>query len=218
MKWSFLMPNKNQITRMIEPLLEVMKQKVREGKYMRCDNSWEHLGVYQKLSNKYNFEIEITAPYTPQKHGVVERVFVTLSNRAVADMIDAKVTQECQETLWTELVHTQTTLCNNMVTVGRVTTPQEWFVGTVDHPLLNQLQILGRAALITDRRLKQKLFPKGFKCMYLGHPMEKHSLDTYRFWNPITKSVVLSRDVKWLEYHGGVTPTGKFHRESQHRR
>ena len=83
MKWSFFMPNKNQITRMIEPLLEVMKQQGKEVKYLRCDNTWENLEVYKKLGTKYNFEIEITAPYTPQQNSVVERAFVTLMNRAV---------------------------------------------------------------------------------------------------------------------------------------
>ena len=44
-----------------------------------------------------------------------------------------------------------------------------------------------------------KLSDKGMKAIFVGYA-EKHAGNVYRFINPSTNRIVLSRAVKWLEY------------------
>jgi len=64
----------------------------------------------------------------------------------------------------------------------------------------------GRIGYVTIRTPVNKLDDKAIKCVMIGYS-ENHSGDTYRLFNPITKKVIQSRDVKWIEWHGETKPT-----------
>jgi hypothetical protein len=50
--------------------------------------------------------------------------------------------------------------------------------------------------LLTEQKLKEHK-PKAIKCLFTGYA-DMHSPHTYRFYNPITRSIILlSRDVRW---------------------
>jgi hypothetical protein len=63
----------------------------------------------------------------------------------------------------------------------------------------------GRVAYITNRsNFHRKFSPKARKCVFVDYA-EDHAPDTFRFFNPETDKVFLSRDVtKWLEWHGRI--------------
>jgi hypothetical protein len=59
----------------------------------------------------------------------------------------------------------------------------------------------GRLGYVTDRRkIKSKLAPKAFKCLFVGYAFN-HSAHTYRLYNPKTRHIILSRDVRWDDWN-----------------
>jgi hypothetical protein len=53
---------------------------------------------------------------------------------------------------------------------------------------------------LTDRRqLKAKMSDKSHKCIMVGYA-DNHSSDTYRVYDPETRKIRLTRDVKWAEW------------------
>ena len=81
-------------------------------KKLRCDNGGENFKALTELCEKHGLAIEITAPYTPQQNGIVERKFATIRDRSSAAMIKAKFSEEAQGTLWAEAANTHTRLTN----------------------------------------------------------------------------------------------------------
>ena len=74
--------------------------------------------------------------------------------------------------------------------------------------ILGFLQPFGRIAYVTDRtKIKAKDDPRSKKLTFVGYAND-HSGDTYKFFNPETRRVILSRDVhQWMEWHGRITAT-----------
>jgi len=60
----------------------------------------------------------------------------------------------------------------------------------------------GQIGYVTIQERKQKkLAEKAIKCTMLGYA-EDHSGDTYRLYNPANDTVIMSRDVRWEDWHG----------------
>ena len=76
-----------------------MKNLGHTVKYLRCDNAGEHQAKMAEMYEKYNVEMEYTAPYTPQMNGVVERRIAVLLNGARAAMYSANFTEETRKLL-----------------------------------------------------------------------------------------------------------------------
>ena len=204
--WSSFMKKKSEMVFKMREFLKLMRVKDIKPKYIRCDNAGENLKSLQTLSQEFPFDIETTAPHTPQPNGKVERAFATLLNKTVAMMIDAKLTDKMQGKLWNEFAATATKLHNNILKAGETQTAEEKFSGTRDKQLMKNLVIPGTIGYVSKRLKQPKLEPKAFKAMLLGFP-DYHSRDTYLMYNPETQATILSRDVKWTNFHGGIKPT-----------
>jgi hypothetical protein len=150
-KWSYFIKQKNDIGKVIKPLLEWLTLQQKPAKYIRSDNAGENLKYLEALSKQFAFTLEITAPHTPQQNGVVERAFVTLRNRGYASMLDAKLKPDFQQRLWPEFMSLSTILANSMVASGQTCTPDEIFFGNTEVKLLDHLIIPGRLGFVTDR-------------------------------------------------------------------
>ena len=123
--WSFFMKKKSDIANKITPLLEQLRGSI---KYMRCDNAGENVSHLAAVCRKFGIQMEYTAPYTPQTNGVVERMFVTIRDRAVAMMIGAQLTDQAQGRLWAEAVNTATRLTNITISSKAALSPDEqWY-------------------------------------------------------------------------------------------
>ena len=58
----------------------------------------------------------------------------------------------------------------------------------------------GRIGYVTKReKISGKFEDRAIKCVFIGYG-KHHSGDTYRMYNPGTKRIILSRDVKWAEF------------------
>ena len=75
----------------------------------------------------------------------------------------------------------------------------EFFYGRKPSFLYHMVEF-GRVGYVTKReKISGKLEDRATKCVFIGYG-RNHSGDTYRMYNPVTKRVILSRDVKWAEF------------------
>ncbi|KAI2492015.1 PIF1-like helicase [Fragilaria crotonensis] len=190
--WDCFLPRKSGIH---VPLLKLVVMNKAAGKpcrYLRCDNAGENESYVQQVCAENDIQLEMTAPNTPQMNGVVERSFATCKDRAFATMYCARFSLATQGLLWPEAVNTITKIGNHLPRQGLTQDPHTaWFGSDVVPPrILGHLQPFGRIAYVTDRtKLKAKLDPRSTKCVFIGYASD-HSGDTYKFYNPLTKSTI----------------------------
>ena len=142
--------------------------------------------------------MEYTAPYTPQQNGIVERQFATDLRRAQSMMEAADLTESMRNMLRNEAIMTATTMAN--ITCNDMTnklSPYQKFYGKPPLLKLEHLVQFGRLGYVADRRkIKSKLAPKAYKCLFVGYAFN-HSAHTYRMYNPRTRFIINTRDVRW---------------------
>lgn len=208
--WDCFLPRKTGIQDPLLKLVTMNKAAAKPCKYLRCDNAGENESYVQQVCAENDIQLEMTAPNTPQMNGVVERSFATCKNRAFATMYCARFSLATQGLLWPEAVNTVTKIGNSLPRQGLAQDPHTAWFGKDTKPnrILGHLQPFGRIAYVTDRKkIKAKLDVRATKCVFIGYAVD-HSGDTYKFYNPETKSTFLSRDVhQWMEWHGRITAT-----------
>ena len=63
---------------------------------------------------------------------------------------------------------------------------------------IDNFKTFGEEAIVADRtKIKAKLRDRGKRCLWVGYAKNRSS-DTYRLYNPKTRSIILSRDVTFL--------------------
>ena len=106
------------------------------------------------VCRKFGIEMEYTAPHTPQTNGVVEQMFVTIRDQAVAMMIGAQLTNEAQGRLWAEAVNTTTHLTNITISSRADVSPDELWYNKPPR-IHGHLVEWGRIGHVTIRHRKQ---------------------------------------------------------------
>ena len=208
--WDCFLPRKSGIQVPLLKLVVMNKAAGKPCKYLRCDNAGENESYVQQVCAENDIHLEMTAPNTPQMNGVVERSFATCKDRAFATMYCARFSLATQGLLWPEAVNTITKIGNSLPRPGLANDPHTaWFgVDAKPNRILSHLQPFGRIAYVTNRtKIKAKLDVRATKCVFVGYAAD-HSGDTYKFYNPVTKTTIMSRDVhQWMEWHGRITAT-----------
>jgi hypothetical protein len=143
--------------------------------------------------------MEFTAPNTPQQNGIVERQFQTDLTRANAMLDAAGLKPGAKNQLRAEAIITAA-IIDNMTckTPGEPSQYEKFFKkkGTLQPKHLIQF---GRIGFVTiHRKISSKLKPKANKCIFVGYA-RNHSPNTYKMYNPATRAIILSRDIKWAE-------------------
>jgi hypothetical protein len=88
--------------------------------------------------------------------------------------------------------------CND--TINKLS-PYQKFYGKSPLLKMEHLVQFGRLGYVTDRRkIKSKLAPKAIKCLFVGYAFN-HSAHTYCMYNPRTRHIILSRDVRWDKWN-----------------
>lgn len=204
--WSYFVDKKSKVKEVVEALLEKLSGCGVTVQYIRCDNAGENDALKVACEAK-GITMEFTAPNTPQMNGVVERKFVTIRDKALAMMLAAKLTDERQGELWTEAVNTATKLDNAVPNRNMVESPDYMWYG--EQPkFLQHLVQWGRIGYMTIRDKQAKLEKKSTQCIMVGYA-DQHSGDTYRLYKMEAKTVVLSRDVTWSDWHGSSVTVPK---------
>ena len=86
---------------------------------------------------------------------------------------------------------------NITIRKGTTRTPHYLLYGS-NAPYAKHLQVFGKLGIVKVLQLTNKLSDKGMKAIFVGYA-DKHAGNVYRFINPSTNRIILSRDVKWLE-------------------
>ena len=146
---------------------------------MRCDNAGENVKQLREVAEKYEIEMEYTAPYTPQFNGIVERRFPVLLEKAKAMLFAAGFTPGAKKILWAEAVSTANYLYNIIIPAKREKSPYEYIHKRVSSRL-RKLVEFGRIGYVAVRtKLKKKMAPKAYKAIMVGYASQ-HPSDIYR--------------------------------------
>nr|GEY28217.1 retrovirus-related Pol polyprotein from transposon TNT 1-94 [Tanacetum cinerariifolium] len=171
----------------------VEKEKVLKIKSMRLDRGGEFLSKeFNKFCEDNGIRRFLTAPYSPQQNGVVER-----KNRTILNMVRTMLkTKKMPKEFWAEAVDCAVYLLNRCPSKSLdYKTPQEAWNGL--KPTVSHLWVFGSIAyvhVLSQRRLK--LDDRSEKHVFVGYDKQSKG---YRLYNPVTKKVVVSRDVEFDE-------------------
>nr|GEW30773.1 retrovirus-related Pol polyprotein from transposon TNT 1-94 [Tanacetum cinerariifolium] len=173
-------------------------------KSIRSDRGGEFLS---KEFNKFCEDNEIwrflTAPYSPQQNGVVER-----KNRTILNMVRSMLkTKKMPKEFWAEAVYCAIYLLNRCLSKSLDNkTPQEAWNGL--KPTVSHLRVFGSIAYVhvpSQRRLK--LDDRSEKHVFVGY--DKQSKD-YNLYNPVTRNVVVSRDVEFGSWDWSIQESERY--------
>ena len=201
MSWNAFVKYKSETPVTVENKLIYLRGLGIKVSYLRCDNAGEHLEELQWLCNHFGITMEYTASNTPQQNGLVERQLATELRRANSMMEAAGLTPTVCNLLRPEALTTACILDNTLCDeTGK--SKYEKFYGHPPKLTMKHMIEFGRIGYVTDRKqFKQKHKARANPFVMVGYALN-HSIDTYRMYNPKTRKVVITRDVRW----GPATP------------
>ena len=201
MCWSRSQKQKSDLPEIALAFIKKLEQE--EGTKVatiRLDNSGEKRALEAACKQEgLCIKFEFTAPNTPEQNGRIEREFATLYGRMRA-MMNA-MPKLGTNTLWTEAAETATALDNLIVRQGETQNSYKKIYGDKKKCCASpdNLKTFDEEVIVADRtNLKAKFCDRGKKCLWLGYT-KNLSTDTYKLYNPKTRSIILSRDVIFLD-------------------
>lgn len=190
----YILNNKSQVLDTFKDFKKyIEKQTGKQIKKLRSDNGKEYVNEsVKKYLKDEGIEHQLTVRYTPQQNGTAERMNRSVVEKARTLLSDAKLGKE----YWAEAVATASYLLNRSPTKRLWNmTPYEVFNG--HKPDVSHLRIFGCEAMAQiPKELRKKWDPKSQKLLMMGYSENRKA---YRLINPITKKIIFSRDVKFLE-------------------
>ena len=133
-------------------------------------------------------------------NGVVERRIAVLLNGSRASLYAENLTEESRKQIWAEAVNYNEDVRNSMSTTRSVDSANKTFFGKLPSFLKSMVEF-GRVGYVTIRgaKIKNKIEERSIKYIMVGYAWN-HSGDTYILYNPTTKRIISSRDVKWADW------------------
>lgn len=174
----------------------VEKESSTRVQTFRTDRGGEFVShEFNSFCEKSGITRHLTAPYTPQQNGVVER-----RNRTMMEMTRSILKHmHLPNYLWGEAIRHTTYLLNRIITRSlKDKTPYECFRDR--RPTVEHIRIFGCIAYAKiDKQQLRKLDDRSRILIHLGtEPGSK----AYRLFDPQTQKVVVSRDVVFDEGKG----------------
>lgn len=192
--WVYFMEHKSEALGLFKSFKTLVeKESGKEIKILRTDRGGEYnSSAFMSFCASYGIRRQLTTAYSPQQNGVSER-----KNRTILNMVRSMLkTSGIPKEFWPEAVNWSVHVLNRSPTVAvKHMTPEEAWSDrkpTVDH-----FKVFGCIAYshVPDEN-RRKLDDKGVKCIFLGVSEESKA---YRLFNPITKKIIISRDVVFDE-------------------
>lgn len=166
------------------------------GSYIKClrtDRGGEFTSQeFNQFCKENGIKRQLTAAYTPQQNGVAER-----KNRTVMSMVRSLLSEKkIPKNFWPEAVNWAVHVLNRSPTLAvKDMTPEEAWSGIT--PSVEHFRVFGCVSHVHVPDVKRKkLEDKSFSCVLLGVSEESKA---YRLYDPISKRIVVSRDVKFEE-------------------
>ena len=188
--WTILLKEKSEAFEKFKEFKSLVEKEVNSKiGTLRTDRGGEFTSKeFHEFCNKSGIKRHLTAPYTPQQNGVVER-----RNRTLMEMTRSMLkATNVPNYMWGEAVRHATYVINRVPTRAlKNSTPYESLKKR--KPSIAHIRVFGCVAhaKIDSHRLK-KLDDRSQALVHLGvEPGSK----AYRLYNPTSKGIVVSRDV-----------------------
>ena len=171
---------------------------------LRSDQGGEYLShQFSDFLRVNGIQHQLTARYTPQQNGCAERYNRTVCESARAMIIEADV----PKSFWAEAIATSVYVRNRLPTAAirdHITPYERWYG---KKPNISNARVFGSLAYahIPDE-LRQKLDVKADVMMFVGYSEQSKA---YRLYDPVSKQVVVRRDVICDESKLGIPQAGK---------
>ncbi|KAD7117108.1 hypothetical protein E3N88_04376 [Mikania micrantha] len=192
--WAYFLESKDQAFENFKEFKLMVENEVGTRlKMLRTDRGGEFTSnEFSQYCKDNGIARQLTAPYSPQQNGLVERRNRTIMS-TTRSMLKAS---NMPQNFWGEAVRHAIYVLNRVPTKALTNcTPYEALKGR--KPILDHLRIFGCIAYakVALPHLK-KLDDRSTQMVYLGaEPGSK----AYRLFDPISKRICISRDVKFME-------------------
>lgn len=189
----YFMKQKSETAGYIKEYVKKMEtQFERKVKKIRSDQGGEFSSKdLMAFYKSEGIQAQFTAGYSPQQNGVAERRNRHLIEMARCMLLDAGM-EKCY---WPEAVNTAAYLQNVLPTTAVDRTPFELWFGK--KPDLSILRVFGcKAEVHVPKEKRTKLSNKSKSLIFVGYS-QKHK--AYRFLNPETNEITVSRDAVFME-------------------
>ncbi|KAL0641351.1 hypothetical protein Bca4012_102606 [Brassica carinata] len=195
--WLTLIPSKDRVIDAFKNFqAHVTNHYNAKIKILRSDNGGEYTSYAFKSHLEHHGILHQTScPYTPQQNGVAERKNRHLMEVARSMMFQANVPKR----FWSDAVATACYLINRIPT--KVLKDQAPFEVLNKHkPSVDYLRVFGCLCFVlVPGELRNKLEARSTKAMFIGYSTTQKG---YKCYDPDTRRVLISRDVKFIEARG----------------
>lgn len=193
-KWTLLLSEKSEAFKGFKRFKILVESETRSKlKTLRTDRGGEFTSHdFKDYCDKHGINRHLTAPYSPQQNGVVER-----RNRTLIEMTRSILKHmNMPNYLWGEATRHATYLINRVTTRAlNGMTPYECLRGR--KPNISHLRVFGCVCYArTETAGRRKLDDRSRVLVHLGtEPGSK----SYRLYDPLSKRIIVSRDVTFDE-------------------
>ncbi|KAJ8887025.1 hypothetical protein PR048_013239 [Dryococelus australis] len=162
-------------------------------KRLRVDNDTKFVNsLFQEYLYSNGIVIEKTAPYSPEQNGRIER-----ENRTVMECARSMLfSRDVPQYIWAAAVNTVVYISNcipNSLCIDE--TPYEKWMGK--RPSLSHAHVFGcEAHSLVPSQKQNKLVLKSIKLVFVGYDGDSNN---YRLFDPLTKTITVSRNVIFRE-------------------
>ncbi|GKV53012.1 hypothetical protein SLEP1_g59562 [Rubroshorea leprosula] len=188
--WVYVLQTKSEALAAFKNFKVLAENEVgRSVKVLRTDRGGEfNSKEFADFCESNGIKRQLTAAYTPQQNGVCER-----RNRTIMNMVRSLMSKSgLPKEFWPEDVNWSVHILNRSPTspLPDLTLEEAW---SGRRPAVDYFRIFGCIAYahVPDQK-RSKLDDKGEKCIFLGVSDQSKA---YRLYNPLTKKVIISRDV-----------------------
>jgi hypothetical protein len=167
---------------------------------IRCDDTEENQELEKRLMNedwKFNLKFDYTGRDTPQQNHLAEVAFHTIDNHGWS--LVNKYNTPKKDIYYGKMAFMTTTLLDGLVTTMIKNKNERKYVHWRRHnPELKKIKVWGETGVFKFKRHgNTKLDDRGLICMFIGYPAS-HSKDTFRMWDPKTRKVNVTCNIRWL--------------------
>ena len=200
--WTYFAPSKNHMITFVKDLVTTIQGLDLKVKFIRCDNAGEHQSKLQQFCKEEGITLEYTAPNTPKQNGRAEKKIHTIWQRAMVQMVNAKLTIQSQNEFWAESVACANILEDLLIKIGRDKPALANWTNNNVNKWMKHLVQFGRIGVVNKKKkMSGKMNEKGFAAMMVGYA-PNHGPGTYKLYNPKTNRIIYSRDVQWMDFKG----------------
>ena len=173
---------------------------------LRSDCGGEYTSKkYRSYCKNTGIQQQHTAPHTPQQNGISERAGRTLMN-IVRCMLDGG---RLPHFLWGELCCTAVYITNRLPH-ARLNNETPYYRMFGKQASLVHLRVIGARAFVHVELHQSKLEPRAWEGKLVGYSPNSRA---YRVYNPITKKIVTSRNVTFIEPVDAAMPPASIEDE-----